>query len=89
MSNRKIYKEAVLTFGHNAQINVAVEDCAELIQAIQKFKRELPHNVPEKMADVEIMIQQLKLIFPGMAECKKEKLIKLQELIQQRKGLPA
>lgn len=83
-TNRKIYRTAVACFGHNSRVDLMVEECAELIQAIQKFKRGLPHNVSEEIADVEIMVQQLKLIFPGVSEIKKAKLEKLEILIREK-----
>jgi len=82
--SRKLYKTAVNTFGHGAQIEMAIEECAELIQALQKFKRRKPHNVAEEIADVEIMCKQLRIIFPGVTENKKARLIRLKELIDKR-----
>ena len=56
-------------YGARSQLDVLVEECAELIQAAQKLKRvgfehlpfqcvELSLNFVEEMADVSIMIQQ-------------------------------
>jgi len=46
-----------------AQLDQAVEEAAELIQAINKFKRyNSPWPLIEEMVDVEIMIGQLKAI---------------------------
>ncbi len=43
---------------------MAVEEMGELIQAISKKVRGLDHqaNIPEEIADVEIMLEQLKHI---------------------------
>lgn len=85
--NRKLFKESITTFGHAAQIDVAVKECASLIAEIQKYKLMRPCNIPQAIADIEIMCQQLRLIFPGVPEVKKQRLERLQELIQARKEL--
>lgn len=84
--NRKLYKEAVATFGHGPQIDVAIREASSLIGEIQKRKLMRPCNVQQAIADLEIMLSQLRLIFPGVAETKKERLLRLQELINKRKG---
>jgi len=64
-----IYKEAVQTFGTVSRIDLCIEEMAELTQALCKYKRGLKHNIEEEMVDVEIMLEQLKLIFnPHMLE---------------------
>lgn len=51
-------------YGSNMQMDVMQEECAELIQAISKVKRKgfraSTDNLIEELADVEIMIEQLK-----------------------------
>lgn len=39
MTKEEIYKQALEKWGVNSQIEMAVEECSELIQAIQKVKR--------------------------------------------------
>ena len=59
-----ILERAVLTWGETAQFDQCIEECAELIQAINKRKRgigELVDLVTE-MVDVYLMIRQLKYI---------------------------
>ena len=67
---KEIYREAFREWGLEKQLDIAIEECAELIQAICKFKRkggsELA-SVAEEIADVEIMIEQMKLMLPGQA----------------------
>ncbi|MCB2308854.1 hypothetical protein LGL08_20415 [Clostridium estertheticum] len=64
-----VYKDAVQVFGVAKQVDMAIEEASELIQALCKYKRGLLHNVEEEMVDVEIMLEQLKLIFnPHMLE---------------------
>ena len=39
MNKEELYKLAIETYGNEAQINQGVEEMAELIQAINKFRR--------------------------------------------------
>jgi NTP pyrophosphatase (non-canonical NTP hydrolase) len=63
MTFDEICTTAVAKWGVEAQLDQAVEEAAELIQAINKFKRySSPWPLIEEMVDVEIMIGQLKAI---------------------------
>ncbi len=57
-------------YGAEAQLNIAEEECSELIQAICKHKRGLGHiaDIVDELADVEIMVNQLKIIFDCFGE---------------------
>ena len=55
---------AIDKYGTQKQSMVAMEECAELIQAISKMQRKGSlNNLIEEMADVLIMIEQLKMMF--------------------------
>lgn len=57
--------EVIEHYGKENQMGVAQEECAELIQAISKTRRG-EHNtdhIIEEIADVTIMLWQLKLIY--------------------------
>ena len=56
------FLKAIARYGAEEQEGVAQEECAELIQAISKKHRGKPHNIAEEIADVEIMLEQLKII---------------------------
>lgn len=68
---RDIMLQAIHRYGEAAQIDMAVEEMAELTKALCKVKRATPGaaataaiaNVIEEIADVQIMIDQLRLIF--------------------------
>ena len=62
MNEKEILKTAIETFGAEFQEIVAIEECAELIQAISHKHRGREHNIAEEIADVEIMLEQLKII---------------------------
>lgn len=58
-------------FGEDSQIDVTIEEMAELTKELLKYKRskvhqnEIPNidNIAEEMADVSIMLEYLKMIF--------------------------
>lgn len=59
-----IYEKAINTYGENAQLDMVIEEMSELTKEICKKKRG-KHNseeIIEEIADVEIMIEQLKII---------------------------
>lgn len=62
---KEIYKRAIETYGKDAQLKMAIEEMAELTQAICKSFRcnDNIENIIEEIADVEIMLTQLKLIY--------------------------
>jgi NTP pyrophosphatase (non-canonical NTP hydrolase) len=62
MTENEILTAAIRAFGVRAQEEVAIEECSELIQAISHKHRGREHNIAEEIADVEIMLEQLKII---------------------------
>ena len=64
MNEYDIYQWAVMRFGAHHQINKAAEELGELIQALIRYGNGEPviGNVCEEIADVEIMLEQLKII---------------------------
>lgn len=57
----EILTTAIHTFGEVAQERQAIEECSELIQAICHKHRGRESNIAEEIADVEIMLEQLKI----------------------------
>lgn len=62
-SKKELYMKTIYAFGVTNQLDKVVEECSELIQAIQKFKQNRMTNVEEEIADVEIMCEQLRMMF--------------------------
>ena len=67
-SAEDIYKLAIDTYGCDNQLNRAIEEMAELIQAIIKIRRypddfTAKIDLAEEIADVAIMLEQLILIY--------------------------
>jgi NTP pyrophosphatase (non-canonical NTP hydrolase) len=67
---------AIRTYGEPAQIDMAIEEMAELTKALCKVKRvscaaeakAALENAVEEMADVQIMLDQLRIIFHRSTE---------------------
>ena len=78
-SEDRIYCRAIATYGEENQKRIAQEELAELIQAISKDLRGRPHNVEEEIADVEIVLEQLKKMY-NKQRVNKWKLYKLKKL---------
>ena len=66
MENIEVYQKALLKWGYEAQLDMAIEEFAELTQAICKVKRkgliEAQTNLIEEMVDAQIMLEQLKIV---------------------------
>lgn len=60
-----ILKKAIETYGTDMQLNVAVEEFAELTKEICKHKRgnDNTEAIVEEMADCYIMLEQMTMIF--------------------------
>lgn len=70
MEREQVLRQAIIKWGVNAQLDMAVEEAAELQKAICKLKRSnknpepvMVANLLEEIADVEIMCQQLRIMF--------------------------
>jgi len=66
-NRKKLYKKAWDKWGMEAQLGMLMEECAELIIATNKYSRfnkssaQPARDLVEEIADVEIMIEQLKM----------------------------
>jgi NTP pyrophosphatase (non-canonical NTP hydrolase) len=63
----KIMRTALDQWGLNAQVGQTVEECAELIVALQKYVNRTPQfesvdNILDEIADVEMMLAQMRLV---------------------------
>lgn len=62
------FNQSIIKYGEEPQCRQAMEECAELIQAINKCirypdRKDCHNNLIEEIADVEIMLYQLKVMF--------------------------
>lgn len=88
----EIYKEAVSQWGMDAQVNMAIEEMAELISALQHYRRlenwghkTTIEDITDEVADVEIMMEQLRFMFGinslDLFQIKEKKLNRVKELL--------
>ena len=90
MNVKKLYETVLMKNGDHFQREIAIEECSELIKALCKYdryfadedvdKRILRLNIIEEMADVEIMLEQLKLMFDYNDDFESTKKTKLERL---------
>lgn len=87
-----IINTAVKTFGAETQIDKAIEECGELIRALSRYKHPdvydpvvVEENLLEEMADVGIMLDQLRIIAGASEEEQREaKLLRLKQYMEER-----
>jgi phosphoribosyl-ATP pyrophosphohydrolase len=77
MTEYEILTSAIEKYGEEKQERKAIEEMSELILAIshKHFGRE--HNIAEEIADVEIMLEQLKMINDCFSEVRGKRLAKI------------
>jgi len=75
MNEKKILEAAIAKWGVEEQLIMLSEECSELSQAALKYRKSLKYNLcaekvtksfdnlTEEIADVEIMIEQMRLAF--------------------------
>lgn len=77
----KTLKTAVETYGKEAQTDMMIEEMSELTKALLKHRRnptaKTLDNIKEEMADVQIMLDQMHMIYGDNGEYRAEKLLRL------------
>ena len=85
MKKEVVYVKAIRDFGFESQTSMIQEECAELISAINQLRRGRVQEdaVMEEIADVEIMIEQARLLFPStkIDEIKNKKIARLEKIL--------
>lgn len=91
---KKLYKKAIVKWGHTLQLIILMEEAAELIQATSKVlrkgdkKKSVWQGLAEEIADVEIMIEQIKLstdwqrLEERVEAAKQDKLLRLKFMLK-------
>ncbi len=87
VTETELYKAALVEWGIDSQLDMVIEECAELINAIQKWRRHRVESkaVLEEGVDVELCLEQLKLMLdaPTLWEnTRKDKLERLRKLLR-------
>jgi hypothetical protein len=91
MTDKEVMQKAIDTYGIDAQEDMVIEEMSELAKAILKIRRykkandgdytlELLNGVVDEIADVEIMLEQLKMMIDCGEEVQKQKARKLNRL---------
>lgn len=62
MTKAEIFKKTVEKWGLGLQFDILIEEMAELTKAIIKYKRSNNIGLLEEIADVEIMLEQVRSI---------------------------
>ncbi|ABR48748.1 conserved hypothetical protein [Alkaliphilus metalliredigens QYMF] len=80
----EVYKKALVTWGQEAQITMVFEEMAELQKELCKVLRgeKVTGNIAEEIADVEIMLEQMKLLFEIEGLVRDNKIYKLERLAE-------
>lgn len=86
LDDKTLFK-ALELWGGELQLNVLIEEMAELTQAIVKRNRGNSHNIDEEIADVEIMLEQAKLYLRICDEVEKWKDYKMARLSEKLKKI--
>lgn len=80
MSDKSKLTRIIAEYGFDNQVNQTIEECSELIKALLKFRRNrddyasleyLKRDIIDEIADVSIMLDQLKIIFECDADVEK------------------
>ena len=77
-----IMREAIRSWGSEAQIDLAIEEMSELTTELLHDRRGRKANIAEEIADVRIMLAQLEIIYGNSEEVeriKQEKIARLME----------
>ncbi len=74
-----IYQKALQRFGNYTQKDKMIEEMAELTIALFKERSGLEHNIAEEIADVQTVLNQMKLLYPDWISWEQVKLKRLEE----------
>lgn len=81
---RKTFLDALRVFGSQNQITVALEEMSELQKEFCKYLRNDASfsyaNIVEELADVEIMLDQMKILFQRDSAVKEQRQYKVKRL---------
>ena len=94
MKYEQLYMDTISKFGHQPQMIKTIEECAELQKAFAKllnnWNEKDYNNAIEEIADVQIMIDQMKLVFgiEAVRCAKKDKIKRLKSRVYDTTELP-
>jgi len=79
---KDILNAAIEKYGRDSQIDIMIEEMSELTKALLKYRRSgyldiLRCEIREEVADVQIMIEQMKILFGATDRIEAEKIARL------------
>lgn len=89
-----LLQKAITTYGTNMQTDMCIEEMSELTKALLKYRRldvvaragaegeAANANIREEMADVQVMLDQMRLIYGGTKEQEAYKLERLKSRLE-------
>lgn len=82
-------KAAIETFGKEAQKDMMIEEMSELTKELLKERRGADNEnaILEEMADVQITLDEMKLIYGDTKAIEETKICRLQEKIEEYNGI--
>ena len=94
MNKTELLKKAINTYGVQAQKDMMIEEMSELTKAILKERRAdtftieklAKDNIREEIVDVQIMLNQMKIIYGYKTELENRKLHRLRDKIKRMDG---
>lgn len=86
-NNNELHQEAMELWGVHSLMIKMIEEMSELTTEFyhELYDRGSIEAIMEKLADVEIMLEQMKVAFPSIQAIKKRKLERLASLIDREK----
>ena len=90
---KRIMTSAIHEYGEESQIKMMIEEMSELTKAICKFWRTEPGSfnrkivvteIAEEMADVQIVLDQMKIIFGNTRTIEDMKLDRLRDRVERK-----
>jgi NTP pyrophosphatase (non-canonical NTP hydrolase) len=87
MNRTEILQEAIKKYGVQSQCDMCIEEMSELTKALLKLRRastqpemqKCRENIREEIADVQIMIDQMRMVYGDTAEQEKYKIQRLRK----------
>lgn len=91
VEERELHTKCLKKWGQGAQIDMAIEEMSELIQALCKAKRKHRpatwlYSIYEELADVSVMLSQMAILFDGEEIVPRIKAMKLERLVKRLEG---
>ncbi|QNO18826.1 hypothetical protein [Caproicibacterium amylolyticum] len=76
---KEIEGRAIRTYGENSQVDKAVEEMSELTKALLKYRIGFAtlDEIREEAGDVQIMLEQLRILYGGTSDIEEYKLNRL------------